>query len=97
MKEIQKKQLQIFWDYAKQLNNIHCKLYLQFFVICFTSGLSFMIAVFTGILDITFLIGTIILFIFTIHYIFKIRSLPDELNKPLKDVIDGLEKLKGLE
>lgn len=93
-KQIQKKQLDISWDYAKQQNDIHCRLYLQFFVVYLTLGSTVSIAILVGELDNLFWMIPLILFSLTFYYIIKLRTLPDELKKSWEYIINELEKLK---
>lgn len=89
------KELEIDWDYAKQLNDIHCRLYLEFFVLFLTLCITFSIVIITQNMNIIFWVVSLIFFILSIYYILKIRSLSDELQESRKAIFESLESLKN--
>lgn len=91
-REYSKQLNQIGWDYYKQLTDIHCRFYLQFFVVYLTVGVTISIAVITEKINLFFIIPAIISFIISVYYIFKLRSLPDELESSREKIIKDLEK-----
>jgi hypothetical protein len=93
LEEYLQEKARINWEYAKQLNDIHCRLYLQFFVIYLTIGISLVIAVLVEELNAVFYIPPIFFFLLAIYYIFRLRSLPDELESARQRIVDDLEKL----
>jgi len=93
LKEYLEKKAYINWDFAKQLNDIHCRLYLQFFVVYLTIGISILITVLVENLNTIFYTPSIIFFLLAIYYIFRLRSLPDELESARQRTVDDLENL----
>lgn len=96
-KEILKKQIQMHWDYAKVEADIHCRVYLQIFVVLITIGFSVIIAGFTETLKdyaiYTILLG-IILFLASLTYVFKINELTSKLEGLHDFLLGELENLK---
>lgn len=93
-KQIQKNKLDLSWDYAKQQNDIHCRLYLQFFVVYLTIGVTIALATLVDKLNSFLFIVSIIFFLVSFYYIIRIRTLPDELQKSWEYIINELENLK---
>ncbi len=91
-KEIAKKQIQINWDYAKQQNDIRCRIYLQYFVVTFTGFVSFSIA---SVIGNTLLIFPAIIFaVLTMAVILRLRSTTYDLEADWQYIVYELEKLK---
>ncbi len=86
--------IQISWDYAKQLNDIHCRLYLQFFIVFLTLGITTSIAVFS--VSIWFIVVSLLFLFFAFYYIVRIRSLPDDLNDDFRNIIGMIKELEKL-
>ena len=95
--EIIKKQIQINWDYAKQQNDIHCRVYLQVFVVLITVGFGILVAGLTyplrSISGVTTIVGGILIFT-SIYYIYKIRTSTLDLEMYWQRTIYDLEKIK---
>jgi len=91
-KEIQKKQIQILWDYAKQQNDIRCRMYLQFFVVSLTISVAFTLASIN--IHFLFIIPAILLFLLMIYLILKLRSVTYDLEENWQYITHQLEKLK---
>ena len=87
------KKIQINWDFAKQQNDISCRLYLQFFVVCLTVAVSFTIATIVEKLDPVFIIPAGLFYIFTIYFILKLRSITKNLVKDYEQILDELDNL----
>ena len=91
--KILEKKIQINWDFAKQQNDISCRLYLQFFVVCLTVAVSFTIVTIAEKLDPTFIIPAGLFYIFTIYFILKLRSITKNLVKDYEKILDELDDL----
>ena len=91
--DIIEKQIQINWDYAKQQNDIRCRLFLQSFVICLTVGASFTIATIVEKINTIFLIPAAFFFILTIYFVIKVRSVTYDLEKDWEYAITDLNEL----
>lgn len=96
-KEIQKKQIQMAWDYSKVEADFHCRVYLQIFVVVLTVGFSIVIAGFTeplkGYSIFTTFIGSILIFA-SFYCVLKINELTSKLHGFFDYLLAELEKLK---
>lgn len=91
--KVLEKKIQINWDFAKQQNDISCRLYLQFFVICLTVAVSFTIAIVVEKLNPAFIIPAGFFYTFTIYFILKLRSITKNLVKDYEEILDELDEL----
>ena len=94
-KEIQKKQIQMTWDYLTKDADIHSRKVLQYFAILLTFILGLILAVVTNNCDF-WVAAPIVTALLILSYlsIRKIRSYSKKLRTALDELLDELDKLK---
>jgi uncharacterized membrane protein len=96
-KEVTKQQIQMTWDYTKAEADIHCRVYLQVFVVFLTTGLSLLIGGFTeplSSLEPYISVAGLIIIAFSLVLVGKIQGLTSKMLDAFKILMDKLESLK---
>lgn len=94
--KIRKNQIDTQWQYAKAETEIHCKKFLQIFIILMTTGFAIIVTSITEDfkpLQNWIVIGSVFI-ILAWYSIFKINKLTKKLKRRLVEINDKLEKLK---
>lgn len=95
-KEITIKQIELTWDFAKTETDVHCRVFLQAFVVLLTVGFSIIIAGLTDSLknysQFTSLAGGILIFT-SLYYAYKTYTITGKLKDAFQYIIIELDKL----
>ena len=94
---IVEKQIEMSWEYAKQENDLRCRMYLQYFAVSLSAGITILIAIFTGVLNIWFILISIICFLSVFFLIDRLRHITKDLKNDWDFLYESLEDLKDIE